>query len=364
MAISMLKAARHMLAGLACALTLNTNALACPSNALLSRQEFRLRASQDTTLPRMRGVAYDVPGERVFVSACRRREYACDLLVVSLRGAQNQEAAYVRGPSGQFGYTWPSVSPDGSHLAAVRTPRTQRPTQRDVTQELVDIDLRTGEERVLASAGDGRFDRIVYADARTLIVVRSFRSSPSVRCVRDICTDWAEVLLMRDGATQVLPIEASAGRYRVTIVALGPSGPHWITASSRRDLPNMGYLGGREGIAWVLDARSGSISAGATRLPEMRALLVEAERRNGSLGGWRRDDIVYQGPDLQQFPFCGTLVELASFTQATLAGDDRGAYVAKLGGGRRTTLQVVAVENQGSTPWRLQHEVMALYPSR
>ncbi|KAF0172435.1 MAG: hypothetical protein IV086_14070 [Hyphomonadaceae bacterium] len=356
------KPARHVFAAFAFALALQSNAFACPLGEPLSAGEFRLRTNQQSTLPRIRGIAYDVPGQRVFVSACRRREYACDLLVVNFRGAQQQEAIYFRGPSGQHGYTWPSVSPDGNHLAAVRTLRTQRASQRDVIQELVDIDLRTGAERVLANAGDGRFDRIVYADTGTLIVVRSFSSSPAVRCVRDTC--WAEVLLFRGESARALPIEAAAGRYRVTIVALGQSGPFWISASSRRELPNMGYLGGREGMAWVFDVGTGVLSSIATKLPEMQALLRESERKNGSLGGWRQDDVVYQGFKIEQLPFCGTRVEHASYTQATLAGSNRGAYVAKLVNGRETTLQVVTVENQGGVPWRQQQQVIARYPSQ
>jgi hypothetical protein len=359
-----LKPARHVFAAFAFGLILQPNAFACPLSEPLSATEIRLRTNQESTLPRLRGIAYDVPGQRVFVSACRRHEYACDLLTVNLRGSPQQEAAYLRGPSGHFGYTWPSVSPDGNYLAAVRTPRDQRASQRDVTQELVNIDLRTGAERVLANAGDGRFDRVVYVDTGTLIVVRSFRSSPAVRCVRDICTDWAEVFVLQGESARALPIEAAAGRYRVTIVALGQSGPFWIGASSRRELPNMGYLGGREGMAWVFDVRTSVLSSIATKLPEMQALLRESERKNGSLGGWRQDDVVYQGFKIEQLPFCGTRVEHASVTQATLAGPNRGAYVAKLGNARETTFQVVALENHGGVPWRQQQQVTARYPSR
>lgn len=355
-----LKTARLVFAVFAFALALQSGAFACPLSEPLSAAELRLRASQESTLPRIRGITYDVPGQRVFVSACRRFEYACDLLAVNLRGAPQQEATYLRGASGQYGYTWPSVSPDGTHLAAVRTPRIQRASQRDVAQELVDIDLRTGTERVLANAGDGRFDRIVYATQNTLIAVRSFRSTPSVRCVRDVCTDWAEILLLRDGDRKMLPIEAAGGNATIAVVSLGPPGLFWLVTGSRQ---GSALAGGtiRRGSTWVLDAGKQVLSPPASRRDEMEALLSQVEREYGSLGGWTVSDF-FRAPE--QLPFCGTRTELASFTQATLAGSNSGAYVAKLANGRKTTLQVVTVENQGGVPWRQQQQVIARYPSK
>jgi hypothetical protein len=160
--------------------------------------------------------------------------YACDLLVVGLDGRTQQEAAYFRGPSGRYGYVWPAVSPDGRYLAVVRTLREQRPSQRNVTHELLRIDLETGEEHVLATAGDGRFDRVVYADNRTIIVVRSFRSSSGARCTPDSCTDWAEVLLVREGSVSTLPNQIAGPPFRVSITPLGVAGPLWISASTRQ----------------------------------------------------------------------------------------------------------------------------------
>src|SRR5690606_28624986 len=108
------------------------------------------RSAQDVIRPYIRGVAYDVRREQAFISTCRTREFACDLLVIDLSGAPSESAAEYRS-SPSYGYTWPSVSPDGRFLAVVRTPRRERPTQRVLNQELVEIDIETGAERVVAT---------------------------------------------------------------------------------------------------------------------------------------------------------------------------------------------------------------------
>lgn len=370
------RAGARILAGLAYLLALSANALACslgaPSNSQ-NEEEYQLRVTQRSMAPHMRGVAYDVPGERVFMSVCRRREYDCDLLVVSLGGVRNAEAPYFR-QHGEYGYTWPTISIDGRHLAAVRTPRRQRPSQRNVTQELVDIDLRTGEERVMASAGEGRFDRVVYAGDQTLIVVRSFRSRLSLRCVGEFCTDWAEVLLIHDGETDVLPIETisvklGTGRSVIDIVPLGDRGPFFIEAAGRQVFRD-GYVTTRRGSAWILDVETRTLSPAVRSQPEILSLLTQVEQQYGSLGGWSREDIFPSRPRAMRVgptevtPFCSTRAELAGFHQTTLAGSRQGAYVVKLRGEGQVIFHVVAVENRGSIPWSPRSQTMATYSSQ
>jgi hypothetical protein len=340
-------------------------ASACPTaTGSTLDPEFRLRHSQRRTLPVLQGVGYDVPGQRVFISACRRRAYACDLLVVGLDGRTQQEAAYFRGPSGRYGYVWPAVSPDGRYLAVVRTLREQRPSQRNVTHELLRIDLETGEEHVLATAGDGRFDRVVYADNRTIIVVRSFRSSSGARCTPDSCTDWAEVLLVREGSVSTLPNQIAGPPFRVSITPLGVAGPLWISASTRQIESFASGIPRGRGVAWVVDLEEGA-SAEATRAPDMHNLLTQVERRHGSLGGWTPQVIVAGRVGmLEGQPFCDTRAEMATLNQTTLADSRRGVFVAKLRSGRRLTFQIGTVENRGVVPWAPASETLALYPLR
>jgi hypothetical protein len=335
-------------------------AVACPGRP---SPNFDAQYSQRRSQPILQGIGYDVPGERVFISACRRRAYACDLLVASLNGPADQEAAYFRGPSGRYGYIWPAISPDGRNLAVVRTIRNQRPSQRDVTHELVNIDLRTGAEIVLASAGEGRFDRVVYADNQTIMAVRSFRSSPSVRCTPDYCTDWAEVLLIRGGETERLPLELAGPPFKVSITPLGGQA-YWIDASTRQiEYSQYGFPSGH-GINWVLDMHAG-LSAGATRLPAMLELLRQVERRNGSLGGWPQSIFTTGQVGLSEGqPFCGTLTELAALSQTALADSQRGVFVAKVRVGGRMRFQIGRMENRGAIPWALVSEDTASYPAR
>jgi hypothetical protein len=286
------------------------------------------------------------------------------LLRVDLNGAQDHDAVYFRGPSSPHGYLWPAVSPDGHYLAAVRVLRSARWTQRDVAHELVRIDLHTGEEQVLASAGNGRFDRVVYADDQALLVVRQFRSSPTAPCRDDYCTDAAEVLLVRNGESVVLPIEAAGSPSKVQITPIG-AGTFLIFATRRYSLqpiaPGSRLVSGL-GSTWVFDATIG-LSAETRLRDESLALLAEAEARLGSLGGWTPDWLIAgRVGRLEGQPFCGTLAQMAAVDATTLADSTQGVYVTKHRERGRLRYRVGRVENRGGIPWAVVSEISALHP--
>ena len=334
-------------------------AVACP---VPPNPNFDEQYRQRRMSPILQGVGYDASGERVFISACRRRAFACDLLTVDLNGPPDQEAMYLRGPAGRYGYVWPAVSPDGRFLAAVRAPRNQRPTQRNVTHDLVQIDLQTGEERVLASAGDGRFERVVFTSNDTILAVRFFRSGQASPCTTDGCTDLAEILLVQDGRTTSLPVDLAS--FRISIVPLGVDGPFLLSGPTRtvQTLPPGNRTASSR--SWVVEAQ-GRASAPAERIADVVALLAAVERRNGSLGGWPQSIFTSGVVGMREGqPFCGTRAELAPIDQTVLVDSRHGVFVAKVRISSRVRFEIGRMENRGSLPWALVSESSARYPIR
>jgi hypothetical protein len=330
-----------------------------PRRDPISDAEFRLRATQDDLLPLIRGVAYDTVGEQVFISACPRREFDCDLMAVSMTGGERSPVRFLR-QGGAVGYTWPSVSPDGARLAVVRTDRRRSGRQYPIEQDLVSIDLRTGDETVLASSHGQRFERIVFPSSDTVVAVRT-RSSGLQRCAGGPCL--AEVLVVKNGRERVLPIQAVTQNVAwLTALPLGSSGPLWIFAPGPVET-RMNPLVSR---GWLLDVERGSVSGPASTVPEMTTLLEQAEQDYGGLGGWTIAEMLEpRAGTIEREPFCATRAELASITQTVIASPNRGAYVAKRREGRRMMLQVVTIEGRGaSSPWapRTQVEVEYLAP--
>lgn len=300
---------------------------------------------QETSPPYIRGVAYDVGRERVFVSLCARREFACDLLVADRGG----EAARIFNTAGPYGYTSPAVSGDGSQIAAVRTARSGRPSERNVEQAVVVIDADSHAERVLAQSRGGRFDRIKYLGGDAILAVRSFRSSEAVRCSGDVCTDWAEFLVLDGPLATTLPIEASAanglGRGGISIMPLAGEGRLWIRAAAREATTVGGGMMVRRSYEWILNGRDGLVGP-AHNEQEARALLAQAP-----LGAWRISDF-WGNPEFK--PFNNTSGDRLSLDQTTLAGPDRGAFVRKVRRQGRVYLQVEAIARDSENAWRTQ----------
>lgn len=310
---------------------------------------------QDIFGPLIRGVAYDVPGQRVFVSACARREYECDLLEINL-SSRNGEAVSFRTAE-RYGYTWPSVSPDGLHLAVVRTPRDQQPTQRVLAQELVSIDLQTGAERVLAAAGDsGRFDRVIYADNASILAVRSYRSSSAVQCLGDYCTDQAEIILLRNDDVDVVVTGLDAagpiGMGRTVLVSLGVGAPFFVDTSAPSSSRPLYYL---------IDIDSGEASEIVANVAAIEAALSSIEAEQGSLGGWRVADIARSPYRRDGRPFEGTAAQPAAVNQTTLVGSRHAASVMKRIDGQDIRFAVTTLENDGQIPWREVSKTSASY---
>jgi len=321
-------------------------------------QEGFERVAQDLIAPLIRGIAYDVQHRRVFISACPDQEYACDLLIVDLNGpggADEQDAVFFLH-SDQYGYTWPAVSPDGLRLAVVRTSRRQRPSQRVVRQELIEVDLQSGVETVLADSGEnGRIDRVVFVGPTAILMVRSFRSDPSVRCLGDYCTDVAQFIIIRGDEPEALPIEMRAdgalGRGRIEIVSLGDDAPIWL--SSIPPLQDGERLG--ETVSpqmHLLDVQTGGLQTVVPNIVFMYAALDRVDQEYGSLGGWRRDDIVRgNGGPTEFLPFRDTRASHAGHQQTTLSSSMHAALVAKTFTRAGVSLHVVTLENQGDGSW-------------
>jgi hypothetical protein len=312
---------------------------------------------QHVLRPLLHGVAYDTAGERVFISSCPREEYECDLLVVNV-GQVGGEATRFRSDE-RFGYTWPAVSLDGRRLAIVRSPRTQHPNTRDLQQSLLEIDLVSGAERVLATSEGGRFDRLQYTPSG-LLVLRSFRSSEDVQCDLASCVDWAEYLLFNNDAQNRLPIEAAAGQVPgFSLSSLIPlaDGRFWIEGSSREETVQPSGLVTRRGYAWLLEA-DGRLLGPARNLTEMQALIADVP-----LGGWRVEQLIGgRVGRAEQDPFDATQGDALNLNGISLAGPTRGAYVRKERRNGRFILSVEAIALGSDGVWRSQWRAEAEFP--
>lgn len=304
---------------------------------LTSEQRARIEShAQDIIQPLIRGVAYDPRERHAYYSACAPREFACDLYRVDI-GAPEPRAAVVF-QSAQYGFVWPSLSPDGRSLAAVRVRRGERLSDRNESQDLVEIDLASGATRVLANAQGGRFTRVEHLSDDMIAVVRTYRSSPSFVCRGDLCTDRGEVLLVQNGTTSTLPMRTGDGARDVTFLPLfGRS--VWVMVSTRHaDIPNP------QG-AYVVDVANNRREVFPTR----RDALDYVQETRGPSEDWDATTIRNGSYWVEELPFHRQLPLWLVVLQQTHLVDSRLAVglEKRLAGG--FVFQVC--ENQGRVPW-------------
>lgn len=226
-------------------LVIGTSLIGCanPEISLTGAERERIESyAQDIIQPIVRGVAFDPTARNAYYSACPRREYACDLYRVDFTLAAPRAAVF--HTSSTYGYVWPALSPDGSRLAAVRVRRSERLSDRNENQDLVEIDLATGTERVLTNAQGGRFTRVEYLADDLIALVRTYRSSPSFVCRGDLCTDRGEVLLLDRGTVTTLPMRTIANHGAVTFLPLSTQ-RLWLVGTARStevESPQSAYI--------------------------------------------------------------------------------------------------------------------------
>lgn len=293
--------------------------------------------AQDIISPLIRGVAYEPSARRAYYSACERREYACDLYRVDLGASAPRAAAVHR--SAEYGFVWPSLSPDGRTLAAVRVRRSERLSDRDENQDLVEIDLATGATRVLANAQGGRFTRVEYLADNLIAVVRTYRSSPLFSCRGDLCTDRGEVLLWDSEAVTTLPMRTNGADSSFMFLPLTAEGITIIRTvwSSDIESPISAYL-----VDLKAHERN---SAFAT----WRDALDSVVQARGSIQAWDQAIIRNGGYRIEQLPFYRRLpLSLVVLDQTHVLSSSLAVGVEKhLDGG----FVVQVCENQGRVPW-------------
>jgi hypothetical protein len=335
-------------------ITMSLADAACPPQIVEAQRAESLRWSegerfeafnQDLAAPYIRGVAYDPRTGRVIFSQCRPREFACDLIAI---GSSEREAAYFHRSS-RYGYSWPDFSPNGQSLAAVRTSRNQRADQARLSQQLVEISADSGSERVLAEAGDGRFDRVEFLSENLVLAVRSFKSSPSVRCRGDICTDVAEVLLVTTGGVRRLPMRTPAQGANVTVLS-SPSANVVVVGTVRSAR-----------IASPINAYVANLSDGSGAAFSLWTDALDAARREGgatALHEWPFEWISNRSYRVEELPFCGTRAAFLTLNQTRVSDAHHAAYVVKTQDSR--AYRVVTLRNQGSLPWsQLQDRIIS-----
>lgn len=303
---------------------------------------------QNIRRPLIRGTAYDPVNERVFFSSCRPQEFACDLLAVESN--QTGPAQELR-VSREYGYTWPAVSPDGERLAVVRTPRRWRPNQTQVPQELVEISLASGEERVIASSEGTRFDRVLYVPLG-ILVVRTIRSTPEVPCYDYFCGDWGDLVIFRDGERERLPIEARSDSGIVgSSIDLTRLGEERILIRAPERPPSS------RGSWWILN-QDGRLRGPATSRAQMEALVAEV-----SLGGWQPEELLSSGARrIESRPFSGTTGASLALTNINMSDSRHGAFVRKVRTGAGFTLHVEAIERGDDAVWRSRWAIDTNFP--
>lgn len=306
--------------------------------------------------PRIRGIAYNSRNETVLVSACNGDSFACDLLEAEMR-----EGGRVRRlrNSHDWGYSHPIISPDG-RVAAVRTPRGQRPADRSINQKLVEL-LSDGTDRVLYAAGGGRIALMRFVDEATVLLARSYRSE-SLRCRGGSCADVADFVCVREGRSEVLPLESAAVGTLTDIAPLA-GGAYWIKFSGREVTDNAGGLPIRRGYGALFDASTCAVSEPVGHIDASTQLLQQAEQRYGSLGGWVPSQLIGGGVGPSKVrPFSAAGVSLIPLEQVTLISAQQGVMLVKEERPRR--LRLVMFNGADSMSWRESASVTLDYPER
>lgn len=305
------------------------------------QQERLERSGQELIGPWFRGVDYDARRRRVVFSTCRGETFDCTLSQVVLTAA-DPRVERLDLPN-RYGYMWPSLSPDGAHLALVRTRRNQRPSRRVVTQEIVDVDLNTGAQRVLLESGDdGRFERVVYLGPSVIVAVRSFRSSTSVACRGNFCTDVAEVILIRDGHATTLPMRANIHLSGVQIVPI-KNRDLFIIRTVRPIGTQSAYS------AYLVDPYDASNDQAHERWADQLSYI---RQRYGEILDWPREFIDNGTYSLIALPFCGTPAEPSAEHQTHIVSSRLGVSIMKVSRGLHLVgYRISLFENRGRIPW-------------
>lgn len=293
--------------------------------------------AQDIIPPLIRGVAYDPSRRQAYYSACERREYACDLYRVDFTAAAPRAVAFQR--SNSYGYLWPSLSPDGEKLAAVRVRRSERLSDRNENQDLVEIELATGAERVLANAQGGRFTRVEYLADDFIAVVRTYRSSSSFVCRGDLCTDRGEVQLWERGTITTLPMRTNGTASSFIFLPLSAEGVTIIRTVWSSDIQS-------PMSAYLVDLRAQEHSS--TFATWREALDFVAQER-GSIQAWDQTVIRNGAYEVEELPFYRQLpLWLVIQDQTDLLNSEHAVGLWKrLNGG----LVFEVCNNQGRIPW-------------
>jgi len=312
--------------------------------------------SQRLMQPTVVGISYDAAGERVFASLCRVRLYDCDLAEISVRGAGSLR--YFRS-GGSLGYIQPTVSANGRFLYAARVPRSQRPSQRNADQELVQIDLMSGTETVISPSDGFRYERLISIDETNILAVQSYLSVEGLRCRGDFCTNAARVVLFGERRPYVLPdvgTVGEVGRINVSIVPLGAGGA-WIKAAAEQDVEG---VQGRTMVTWLFNSRANELSAPTSNVNVARGLFESfANSREGVR--WRWEQLFPAGGPLELRPFPPNRETLGGVEQVSLTADGQGVRLTKRRDGMSVRLDLEVVENRGASPWRSLRRVSVAY---
>jgi hypothetical protein len=311
-------------------------------------------AAQDLVEPHLRGISYDPVFDRLYVAACDRREFACDILQIDSRpGAPDDERLSYLKLDGRYGYAWPSVSPDGRRLVAVRTDRRARPSQDHVGQELIQIDLATGSISVLAhtTAGD-RFERTAFL-GDNIALWRSFKTSPQLGCRGDYCTDRIGLdLIKADGERlRAAPTDVWPGGAALEAIPIGPD-LFMVFGSVKPGAPNPTPFA-------LIDTR-GDLRMTAFRLST--ELLAEVERNAADRLSWPREMIARFRP-LSNAPACLTDQEFADDNQSAIFSDSRAVYLIKTPYKRKIYFDITWRERDERLPWAPYRKIRVAYPN-
>jgi hypothetical protein len=311
-------------------------------------------AAQDLVEPHIRGISYDPTIERLYVAACDKREFGCDILQIDSRAgvADDQRLSYLKLDR-KYGYTWPSVSPEGGRLVAVRTNRRARPSQDRVRQELVQIELATGAVSVLdqTAAGD-RFERTAFL-GDNVAVWRSYKSSPQLGCRGDYCTDRLGLDIIKPNGERLraVPADVWPGGAALQVIPIGPE--------------LFMVLGGvRPGSAdpwpFALIDTQGDLRRTTFRLST--DLLAGLEQNYAGRLSWPKEMIARFRP-LSNAPACLTDYEAAGDHQRAIFSHSRAVHLIKTPHRRKIYFDVTWRERDEVLPWRPYRTIRVAYPN-